>query len=118
MSKVLFIHYDFSTNNEKSYGEIKSILDINYLLDNDNIVLETHCLSFFNFDYLEYLDDIIVINKDSMFISVKDMLENKGSGYCNKEIRETHNIYKILISGHFKFKTLTSIHNNKLYKNK
>jgi replication-associated recombination protein RarA len=55
--------------------------------------LETHCLHFFNFNYLcKYFKDIIVRSRVNGYISLKDLLDNKGEGYCTKQIRKEHNI--------------------------
>lgn len=98
--KRIIINYDFTSGNEVSYMEVIE------KITSEEQYIETHCLNFFNFDMLKHCEDIVVIKKDNSYISVKDILENKGSGYCHKEIRETHNIYKILISGHFDFKKI------------
>lgn len=96
----IIINYDFTTGNEVSYMEVIEKMSLKEQF------IETHCLNFFNFDMLKKCEDIVVIKKDNSYISVKDLLENKGDGYCYKEIREAHNIYKILMSGHFDFKKI------------
>ena len=72
----------------------------------------TNCVTFFDFDNLQKLDDVIVCRKDDSYISVKDLLINKGQGYCDKEIREGHNISRMLISHKFLFKKISSFDEN------
>ena len=96
----IIINYDFTSGNEVSYMEVIE------KITSEEQYIETHCLNFFNFDMLKHCEDIVVIKKDNSYISVKDLLENKGDGYCYKEIREAHNIYKILMGGLFDFKKI------------
>lgn len=114
MKKVLLIHYDFSNGSETSYGEILDTLRKINKEDTHRVIICTNCLSFFNFDYLKKFDDIVVYKKDKSFISLKDLLEFKGVGYTTKEIRESHNVYKMLLSNSLCFKKVLSFDENGL----
>lgn len=81
---MITIHFDFTDGTEVSYIEGKDL--------KDNFT--THCLDFFNMD--EEVDDIIVLRKDGTKISRKNIQD-----HTDKEIRKSHNIRKMLISGGF-----------------
>jgi len=83
---MITIHWDFKDGTELSYQEGKEL--------GDNFT--THCLDFFNLD--EPVDDIIVLKKDGTKISRKDI-----NNHTSKEIRQSHNIHKMLKAGTFKF---------------
>lgn len=98
---ILYINWDYATGKEKSNIEIKDIM-VSTLEFKE---LETHCLHFFNFEYLyKYFEDIIVRSKVNGYISLKELLDNKGKGYCTKQIRKEHNVEKLLISNMINFK--------------
>jgi len=85
---MITIHYDFTDGTEISYieGTIKK----------DNFT--TKCLNFFSFDYDA---DVMVIKKDGTSILKSDLLnENK---HTLKDIREEHNLHKMLVANAFKF---------------
>lgn len=107
---ILYINYDYTTGNEKSYKETRETLEkIDWGILKGVTSIETHCLSFFQFGDIYYtyadVEDIIVRCQNGDYISVKDLAENKGQGYCYNEIRPAHNIEKLLRAGLFDFKT-------------
>ncbi len=65
----------------------------------------TNVLDFFSFSALKQLSgkDIIIYSKDGSYISVMELLTNKGN-YTKKEIRPAHNIRKMLVAGSFQWK--------------
>ena len=81
---MITIHWDFSDGTELSY--------VDGLLKKDNFT--THCLEFFNMD--EPVDDVIVINRCGKKISRKDIKK-----HTTKEIRQVHDIRKMLVAGSF-----------------
>lgn len=84
---MITIHWDFSDGTEVPYMQGK-LLEDNFT---------THCLDFFNMD--ERADDVVVLRSDGLKISRKNIQE-----HSSKEIRKTHNIHKMLISGSFEWK--------------
>jgi len=92
--KFIYIHIDFRDGTEISYEEGKKSKES----------FSTNCLEFFNFDLLDNgVQDVYVLSKHGR-ISLRDLLYNKGKGYCEKEIRLSHNVYKMLVAGSFEFK--------------
>lgn len=83
---MIKIHFDFTNGTEVSYIEGKE------LKDNFN----TNCLEFFNMD--ENVDDVIVIRKDGKLISRKNI-----HNHTDKQIRNSHDIRKMLIANCFTF---------------
>jgi len=85
---MINIHFDFTNGSELSYieGKIKK-KDFN-----------TNCLGFFSFDTE---DDVKVIKKDGSYILKSELLGY--SGYTAREIREGHNIEKMLRANSFKW---------------
>lgn len=81
---MIKIHWDFTDGTEVSY--IQGI----ELKDN----FTTHCLDFFNMDI--EVDDVVVIRNDGLKISRKNI-----QNHTNKEIRQAHNIHKMLVSNSF-----------------
>jgi hypothetical protein len=84
---MITIHWDFTNGTEVSYQEGLQL--------KDNFT--THCLDFFNMDI--NVDDVIVVNKDGLSISRKNI-----QNHTNKQIRKSHNIHKMLIAGSFDWK--------------
>lgn len=82
---MITIHWDFTDGTEVPYMEGKII--------GDNFT--THCLDFFNMD--ERVDDVVVLRSDGTKISRKNIQKHSKG----KEIREVHNIHKMLVSGSF-----------------
>lgn len=87
--KIITIHFDFTDGSELSYIEAK----------NETKSFNTHCLDFFCFD--TEADDVIVLKKDGTRISRKNIQQHVCNG---KEIREAHNLHKLLRCGYFEFK--------------
>lgn len=83
---IITIHYDFSDGSEISYVE--------GLFKKESF--NTCCLEFFNMDI--EAEDVVILNKKGEKISRKNIYK-----HTEKEIRKSHNIRKILISGGFKF---------------
>lgn len=92
---MIIIHYDFTNGKEVSYieGLDLFIRGINFY---------TNVLDFFSADY----PNTIILNRNGEYISVKELLANTGE-YTNKEIRSTHNLRKMLITGSFTWKPVT-----------
>lgn len=84
---MIIIHWDFTDGTEVSYIEGKLL--------GDNFT--THCLDFFNMD--EKVDDVVVLRSDRSIISRKNICE-----HTDKEIRDSHNIHKMLIANSFNWK--------------
>lgn len=104
---ILYINYDFVSGNELSYITCLESLNNNFITTDttgEDEIIETNCLSFFNFDNLDKIKDVIVRNKNREYISLKELLENNNI-YCEKEIRLAHNVYKMLVAGAFKWNT-------------
>jgi hypothetical protein len=87
---MIVIYFDFTDGTEVSYKE--------GIDKADNFT--TNCLDFFSFD--TKVDDVVVLRKDGKYISRNKLLLNDGT-HTNKEIRKTHNIHKMLVSGSFNF---------------
>lgn len=82
------IHYDFTDGTELSYDE--------GILAKGGFT--TNCLDFFTTDN----PHAVVVRKDGKSIIVADLLEGIGN-HTKKEIRKSHNIRKMLVSGALKF---------------
>lgn len=83
---MITIHWDYTDGTEVSYIEGKKL--------KDNFT--TCCIEFFNMD--QSCDDVIVLRKDGKKISRKNIQLS-----TEKEIRQVHNIRRILLAGAFKF---------------
>ena len=82
---MIIIHWDFTDGSEVSYQEGMEL--------KDNFT--TCCLEFFNMDI--DVDDVIIYRKDDKHISRKNIQKHSNG----KEIREEHNIHKMLVAGSF-----------------
>lgn len=96
---MILINYDFTTKNELSFFEVKEKLN-SYFKNN---IIETNCLDFFDFDYLNYSNDVIIRKKDNSYISLKELLDNDEC-YTYKLIRYSHNVLKMFKAGSLNFK--------------
>ena len=65
--------------------------------------INTQCLNFFNFDYLEKGYDVQIISDDG-YILLSELLENNMNEYSLKNIRKEHNVMKMYIAGSFEYK--------------
>lgn len=83
---MITIHYDFTDGTEVSFVE-------GLLLD-DNFT--TCCLEFFNNDI--EVDDVVVIRRNGRKVSRKNIQQ-----HTSKEIRNAHDIRKMLVAGSFKW---------------
>lgn len=92
---MITINYDFVSGKEISYGE--------GIEKKDNF--ETNVLTFFCFDQLEENIDVKVVKKNGDYILLSELLLN-NNGYCEKELRQAHNVYKLLVAGTFEFKKI------------
>ena len=81
---MITIHWDFTDGTEVSYIEGKLL--------GDNFT--THCLNFFNQD--ESVDDVVVLKANGKKISRKNIQQ-----HTVKEIRQAHNIDKMLVANCF-----------------
>lgn len=95
---MILINYNFTTKNEVSFLEVQEKIKERNIND-----IETNCLEFFNFDYLNIVNDVIVLKKDNSYISLKDLLNN-DEYYTYKYIRQSHNVLKMLKANSFRFK--------------
>lgn len=95
---MILINYDFTTKNELSFFEVKEKLKEKTV---NNI--ETNCLDFFDFDYLNLTDDVIIRKNDNSYISLKE-LYNNDEAYTFKFIIPTHNVLKMFKANSFNFK--------------
>jgi hypothetical protein len=82
---MITIHWDFTDGSEVSYQEGLEL--------KDNFT--TCCLDFFNMDI--DVDDVIIYRKDDKHISRKSIQKHTNG----KEIRDAHNIHKMLVAGSF-----------------
>ena len=83
------IHWDFSDGTELSFYE-----SIQAYRNGEKF--NTHCLSFFDF-----LFDCVLIKKNGETLTPNKLIEDRGF-YTSKEIKHTHNIYRMLVAGAFK----------------
>jgi hypothetical protein len=81
---MIIIHYDFTDGTEVSFKEGLTL--------GDNF--KTNCLDFFNMD--EKVDEVMVIKKDGSYIS-----RNNINLHTPKEIRQSHDIHKMLVADSF-----------------
>lgn len=99
MSNLIVIPLDFSEGNKtSSYYEV-----LERIKDKEELIY-THCLNFFDFSILDKHYDVKVIKSDDSYILLSELLNNDGS-YTNKIIRQAHNVMRLLIAGHFEFKS-------------
>lgn len=82
---MIAIHWDFTEGSEVSYQEGLEL--------KDNFT--TCCLDLFNMNI--EVDDVIIYRKDDKQISRKNIQKHSNG----KEIREAHNIHKMLVAGSF-----------------
>ena len=83
---MITIHWDYTDGTEVSYIEGREL--------GDNFT--TCCLEFFNQDMSE---EVVVRKKDGSQISLKNIQE-----HTTKEIRDAHDVKKMLMSGLFNWK--------------
>ncbi len=81
---MITIHYDFTDGTEVSYIEGCEL--------KDNFT--TNCLDFFNND--EDVDDVVIIDKKGNRLSRRLLMTKGDISYTNKDMREAHNIQKML----------------------
>lgn len=90
---MIIINYDFVSGKELSYVEGCEKKDD----------FETNVLTFFCFDQLENGVDVKVVKKNGDYIILSELLR-QDNGYCEKELRPAHNVYKLLVAEMFDFK--------------
>jgi len=88
---TITIHYDFTDGTEVSYAE--GIFNINL-----GKSFTTNCLDFFT--NIPYVDEVIVIDKLGNTLSRNKLMSNK-SDYTNRDMREAHNLQKMLKANSF-----------------
>ncbi len=101
----------------KSYNEAKT------LIESGVDIIETYCLDFFSFDYLDKGYDVVIYNsgikthkdyamlrdlfQERVHIEVLRLSElldpEKSKKYTNKAIRREHNVLKMFKAGAFEF---------------
>lgn len=89
---MIKIHYDFTNDTELSYQE--------GLNKQDNF--NTCCLDFFSFYHK--CEDVIVVKQNGEYISRNELLSSEYVKYTDKQIREEHDILKMLKAGSFKWR--------------
>ncbi len=87
---TITIHYDFTDGTELSY----------YQGLTTNGDFNTCCLSFFS---QEIFGNVIIVKKDGSYIDKNEVLSNKYD-YTDKNIKRSHNIYKMFMTGAFKWR--------------
>lgn len=97
MDKKIVIHYDHSSAEYKSCGEVIDLVKINTPL------IHTNCLNFFKQSmYYDKGYEVVVCKKDGSYISLEKLI-TKQYTYTSKYIRRANNVYKLLMAGAFKF---------------
>lgn len=91
MSNILIL-YDFTNSQCLPYHQAKEAVGAD-----DSLVI-TNCLSFFSFDY----GSVRLLKENGDYMNSKEILLNNGD-YTNKEIRTSHNLQKLLLSGSLKW---------------
>ena len=66
-------------------------------------VIFTHVLDFFSFSTLQKGYDVEVLKKDGTYVLLSELLSNDNT-YTKREIRNTHNVHKLLLANEFTFK--------------
>jgi YD repeat-containing protein len=79
-----------------------SYLDVKHAIEQEQVTIHTYCLEFFGSHYENY--EVVVHNGEGGIIIRSEVLNNVG-GYTNKQIREEHNLTKLLLGGCFTFKS-------------
>jgi len=82
---IVRIHVDFTDGTELSYVESKRATSD----------FTTCCLDFFNIKK-EY-EDVILVRSDGETLSRNELIDS--STPCGREIREAHNLHKMLVAG-------------------
>jgi len=88
MDQVIEIRWDFTKGDELSYSQGKECKDD----------FATNCLEFFSMDN----PCAYVVRMDNKKITVQALLKNDKK-HINKEMRKSHNIRKMLVSGAFEW---------------
>lgn len=88
MNNIIIIHFDFVDGTELSYVEGKNCLG----------AFTTNCLEFFSTDN----PSASIVKRDGGKMSVQDLLNNDGR-FTDKEIRESHDLRKMLVAGAFEW---------------
>lgn len=89
----IFINYDYTTEDEFSYGEGEKIIE-----KYPDYVFETNCLLF-----IDRKDcDVTIRKKNGEYINNQEIYKNTGE-YTDKEIRKEHILLKIFLAGGFKW---------------
>ena len=96
--KEVIILYDYADDTKlASYIEV-----LKKIKDKDSYIV-TNCITFFNFNLLDKGYDVKVVKKNGEYILLSELLHG-DSTYTEREIRKTHNVYKMLIADCFSFK--------------
>lgn len=89
---MIKIHYDFSDGTELLLHQAKEAL-----IRGESFT--THCTNFFNTDNLECM----IVCEDGRYMSVSELLENNKDQYTDKQIRKSHNLEQLFLSGCIKW---------------
>lgn len=80
-----------------------SYAQVNQAIKRGQKSIVTNCLNFACFDYLKKGYEILVVKcEDNTGIVLSELLENNRP-YTDKQIREAHNIQKMIIAGGLEF---------------
>ncbi len=104
---MIHIHWDFTTGNELSFGEVKDKLEEKGFTAD----IETHCLEFFNVDTKR---PVRVCKEDGSFIDRDELMSNVGFEYTDKEMRQGHNLRKMLVANSFTWQASATKRTNKM----
>jgi len=92
---IVTIHYDFSDGTEISHLE-------GLVMEKMGHSFNTHDITFFSND--TQADDVIVKTEEGHILSRKKLMTKGDNTYTNKEMRESHNLCKMLMAGSFKWR--------------
>lgn len=95
--KEIIIHYDSVHEKSLSYEQVKDAI-VNNVEE-----IHTNCLSFFDFRMFDYDYNVIIISRIG-YIDMKELL-NGDITYTYREIRRSHNIYKMFLANSFEWNT-------------
>lgn len=73
-------------------------------IDKEVPTIYTNCLDFFSFSSLHRGYDVKVVKSNGDYILLSE-LRNNDNAYTMREIREAHNVYKLLLANAFAFKS-------------
>ena len=95
----------YMSNKNAPQNELKAFFDVKEDIQNNVEIINTNCLTYFCFDYLDKGYDVFAIKSNGDYVSLAELLGNvKEHNYIDKEIRRAHNAQKMLVSGALRFR--------------